>query len=157
MISHTSRCPPDVILRRSFVRPSTALAVIKGLGMRLTDCSLLVIYMVSRSHVVLMKILRLKCLQLPVLNLDVEHVSTFPSTSPPIKTAERWTDYSVPRIQDWEQDQELVLWKCTTFLCVCVCVSSLAFLLATKCSFIPSHIGLGIRLATTYRYCTMLP
>ena len=153
MISHTSRCPPDVILRRSFVRPSTTLAVIEGLGMRLTDCSLLVIYMVSRSHVVLMKILRLKCLQLPVLKLNVEQVSTFPSTFPPIKTAKRWTDYSVPRIQDWEQDQELVLWKRTS--CLCVCPS--AFLLATKCSFIRSHIGLGIRLATTYRYCTMLP
>ena len=24
-ISHTSRCPPDVILRRSFTRPSTTL------------------------------------------------------------------------------------------------------------------------------------
>ena len=86
---HASKRPPDVILRRSFTRPSTALAVIKGLGTRLTECSLLVIYMVSRSHVILMKILRLKCLQLPVLNVDAEQVSTFPSTSPPIKTAER--------------------------------------------------------------------
>ena len=38
-ISHVSRCPPDVILRRSFTRPSTALAVIEGLGTRLvTQC-----------------------------------------------------------------------------------------------------------------------
>ena len=34
-ISHTSRHPPDIILRRSFTRPSTVLAVIEGLGMRL--------------------------------------------------------------------------------------------------------------------------
>ena len=34
-ISHASRCPPDVILHRSFTRPSTAIAVIEGLGMRL--------------------------------------------------------------------------------------------------------------------------
>jgi len=34
-ISHASRCPPDVILRRSFTSPSTALAVIEGLGTRL--------------------------------------------------------------------------------------------------------------------------
>ena len=34
-ISHASRRPPDVILRRSFTRPSTALAVIEGLGTRL--------------------------------------------------------------------------------------------------------------------------
>ena len=32
VISHTSRRPTDVILRRSFTRPSTALAVIEGLG-----------------------------------------------------------------------------------------------------------------------------
>ena len=32
---HTSRRPPDVILRRSFTRPSTTLAVIEGLGTRL--------------------------------------------------------------------------------------------------------------------------
>ena len=35
MISHVSKCPPDVILRRSFTRPSTALAVIEGGEMRL--------------------------------------------------------------------------------------------------------------------------
>ena len=34
-ISHASRRPPDVILRRSFTRPSTVLAVIEGLGTRL--------------------------------------------------------------------------------------------------------------------------
>ena len=34
-VSHTSQCLPDVILRRSFTRPSTALAVIEGLGTRL--------------------------------------------------------------------------------------------------------------------------
>ena len=34
-ISHTSRHPPDVILHRSFTRPSTALAVIEGLETRL--------------------------------------------------------------------------------------------------------------------------
>ena len=32
---HTSKRPPDVILRRSFTRPSTTLAVIEGLGTRL--------------------------------------------------------------------------------------------------------------------------
>ena len=32
---HASRHTPDVILRRSFTRPSTALAVIEGLGTRL--------------------------------------------------------------------------------------------------------------------------
>ena len=32
---HASRRLPDVILRRSFTRPSTALAVIEGLGTRL--------------------------------------------------------------------------------------------------------------------------
>ena len=32
---HTSRCPPDVILLRSFTKPSTVLAVIEGLGTRL--------------------------------------------------------------------------------------------------------------------------
>ena len=32
---HTSVCPPDVILRRSLIRPSTVLAVIEGLGTRL--------------------------------------------------------------------------------------------------------------------------
>ena len=36
-ISHASRRPPDVILCRSFTRPSTALAVIEGLGTRLGD------------------------------------------------------------------------------------------------------------------------
>ena len=34
-ISHASRLPPDIILRRSFTRPSTALAVIEDLGTRL--------------------------------------------------------------------------------------------------------------------------
>ena len=34
-ISHASRRSPDVILRRSFTRPSTTLAVIEGLGTRL--------------------------------------------------------------------------------------------------------------------------
>ena len=34
-INHASRRPPDVIIRRSFTRPSTALAVIEGLGTRL--------------------------------------------------------------------------------------------------------------------------
>ena len=34
-ISHTSQSLPDVILCRSFTRPSTALAVIEGLGTRL--------------------------------------------------------------------------------------------------------------------------
>ena len=37
-VSHASRRSPDVILRRSFTRPSTALAVIEGLGTRLTPC-----------------------------------------------------------------------------------------------------------------------
>jgi len=32
---HASRRPPDVILPRSFTRPSTTLAVIEGLGTRL--------------------------------------------------------------------------------------------------------------------------
>ena len=32
---HASRRPPDIILRRSFTRPSTTLAVIEGLGTRL--------------------------------------------------------------------------------------------------------------------------
>ena len=32
---HASRRPPDIILRRSFTRPSTALAVVEDLGMRL--------------------------------------------------------------------------------------------------------------------------
>ena len=32
---HASRRPPDIILRRSCTRPSTALAVIEGLGPRL--------------------------------------------------------------------------------------------------------------------------
>ena len=36
---HASRCPPDVILRRSFTRPSITLAVIEGLGTRLTYSS----------------------------------------------------------------------------------------------------------------------
>ena len=31
----STECLPNVILRRSFTRPSTALAVIEGLGMRL--------------------------------------------------------------------------------------------------------------------------
>ena len=35
MKCHASRCTPDVILRRSFTRPSTASAVIGGLGTRL--------------------------------------------------------------------------------------------------------------------------
>ena len=35
----TTKRPPDVILRRSFTRPSTALAVIEGLGTRLTRTS----------------------------------------------------------------------------------------------------------------------
>ena len=39
-ISHASVRPPDVILRRSFTRPSTALAVIEGLGTRLQNTSL---------------------------------------------------------------------------------------------------------------------
>ena len=34
-ISHTSRHPPDVTLRRSFTRPSTTLAVVEGLETRL--------------------------------------------------------------------------------------------------------------------------
>ena len=34
-ISHSSKRPPDVILCRSFTRPSIPLAVIEGLGMRL--------------------------------------------------------------------------------------------------------------------------
>ena len=34
---HTSKRPPDVILRMSFTRPSTVLAVIEGLGTRLAD------------------------------------------------------------------------------------------------------------------------
>ena len=34
-ISHASQHLPDVILRRSFTRPSTTLAVIEGLGTRL--------------------------------------------------------------------------------------------------------------------------
>ena len=37
-ISHASRRPLDVILRRSFTRPSIALAVIEGLGTRLLIC-----------------------------------------------------------------------------------------------------------------------
>ena len=32
---HASKHPPDIILRRSFTRPSTVLAVIEGLGIRL--------------------------------------------------------------------------------------------------------------------------
>ena len=36
---HASRRPPDVILRRSFTRASTALAVIEGLGTRLIKSS----------------------------------------------------------------------------------------------------------------------
>ena len=36
---HASRRLPDVILRRSFTRPSTALAVIEGLGTRLHTCA----------------------------------------------------------------------------------------------------------------------
>ena len=35
----SARCPPDVILRRSFTRPSTALAVIEGLGMSLNEAT----------------------------------------------------------------------------------------------------------------------
>ena len=35
-VGHASRCPPDIILCWSFARPSTALAVIEGLGTRLT-------------------------------------------------------------------------------------------------------------------------
>ena len=42
---HASQRPPDIILRRSFTRPSTALAVIEGLG---TVAFLL--YMYSSSH-----------------------------------------------------------------------------------------------------------
>ena len=34
-VSHASKCSPDIILRRSFTRLSTALAVIEGLGRRL--------------------------------------------------------------------------------------------------------------------------
>ena len=35
-ISHASKHPPDFTLRRSFTRPSTALAVTEGLGTRLS-------------------------------------------------------------------------------------------------------------------------
>ena len=39
-ISHASKRAPDVILRRSFTWPSTVLAVIEGLGMRLAHAKL---------------------------------------------------------------------------------------------------------------------
>ena len=40
-ISHASRRPPDVILHRSFTWPSTAVAVIEGLGTRLGNSDVL--------------------------------------------------------------------------------------------------------------------
>ena len=36
---HVSQCLPDVILPKSLTRPSTALAVIEGLGTRLLVCT----------------------------------------------------------------------------------------------------------------------
>ena len=49
--SHTSKHPPDVILRRSFTRPSTALAMIEGLGTRLQIAYLLSHSLVTRPCV----------------------------------------------------------------------------------------------------------
>ena len=50
-ISHDSRRPPDVILRRSFTKPSTVLAVIEGLGTRLKGRTVaFLLYMYSSSH-----------------------------------------------------------------------------------------------------------
>ena len=37
---HATKHPPDIILHRSFTRPSTTLAVIVGLGTRLPDCAM---------------------------------------------------------------------------------------------------------------------
>jgi len=47
---HTSRRPPDIILRRSFTRPSTVLAVIEGLGTSLMYVHIYM-YMFSYMHV----------------------------------------------------------------------------------------------------------
>ena len=41
---HASQRLPDIILRRSFTRPSTVLAVIEGLGMRLITCTHAILY-----------------------------------------------------------------------------------------------------------------
>ena len=49
-ISHASQCLPDIIPRRSFTRPSTTIAVIEGLGMRLDQSSLVPIYPVHVSR-----------------------------------------------------------------------------------------------------------
>ena len=46
-ISHASIRPPDAILHRSFTRPSTALAVIEGLGTRLGVSVILIDFDVS--------------------------------------------------------------------------------------------------------------
>ena len=48
-ISHASRRPPDVILRRSFTRPSTVLGV-EGLGTRLQSFSIKLEHLLSTWH-----------------------------------------------------------------------------------------------------------
>ena len=52
MISYTSKHPPHVILRRSFTRLSTVLAVIEGLGTRLEFlvCKTILLIRVQSGH-----------------------------------------------------------------------------------------------------------